>query len=169
MKAGKNRINLQLAGRGRYTFEAILSGFVAADKLKNTTNDWRVTRYHKPAPLELDGQEIPRGFNNLQGSFTSFRNPLTQLPVGKRSSVHLQIVRNGLTGNTPDDQLEYLVVTEPLPSGTSVIKSSVSGGFERFEVGPGSVTFYVGNRRAIQEIRFDLDGYLPGHYLAGPT
>ncbi len=169
LKAGKNRVNFQLAGRGRYTFEAILSGFVAADKLKNTTNDWRVTRYHEPAPLELDGQEIPRGFNNLQGSFTSFRNPLTQLPVGKRGSVHLQIVRNGLTGNTPDDQLEYLVVTEPLPSGTSVIESSVSGGFERFEVGPGSITFYVGNRRAIQEIRFDLDGYLPGHYRAGPT
>ena len=82
-KTGKNRINFQLAGRGRYTFEAILSGFVAADKLKNTTTDWRVTRYHEPAPLELDGQEIPRGFGNLQGSFTAFRNPLTQLPVGK--------------------------------------------------------------------------------------
>ena len=109
------------------------------------------------------------GFGNLQGSFTAFRNPLTQLPVGKRGSVHLQIVRNNLQGNTPDDQLEYLVVTEPLPSGTSVIESSVTGGFERFEIGPGSITFYVGNRRGIQEIRFDLDGYLPGHYRAGPT
>ncbi len=69
-------------------------------------------------------------------------------------SVHLQIVRNNLQGNTPDDQLEYLVVTEPLPSGTSVIESSVTGGFERFEVGPGSITFYIGNRRGIQEIRF---------------
>ena len=50
-----------------------------------------------------------------------------------------------------------------------MIESSVTGGFERFEVGPGSITFYVGNRRGIQEIRFDLDGYLPGHYRAGPT
>ena len=40
LKTGKNRVNFQLAGRGRYTFEAILSGFVAADKLKNTTTDW---------------------------------------------------------------------------------------------------------------------------------
>ena len=28
---------------------------------------WRVTRYYEPAPLELDGREIPRGFGVLEG------------------------------------------------------------------------------------------------------
>jgi hypothetical protein len=169
LKPGKQRVNFQLAGRGRYTFEAVLGGFVAADKLQNTTKDWRVQRFHEPAPMELDGQEIPRGFGNLQGSYTGFRNPLTQLPVGKRGHVQLQISRLGLQGNTPDDQLEYLVVTEPLPSGVTVIEKSISGGFERYELGPGSITFYLGNRRYPGDIQFDVHGYLPGHYRAGPT
>ena len=84
LKAGKQRDQLPTGRPRPIHVRGVLSGFVAADKLKNTTNDWHVTRYHEPAPLELDGQEIPRGFDILQGSFTSFRNPLTQLPVGKR-------------------------------------------------------------------------------------
>jgi hypothetical protein len=169
MGSGKQRINFQLTGRGNYTYEAVLSGFVAADKLKNTTKDWTVKRFHEPAPLEMDGQEIPRGFGNLQGSYQTFRNPLTQLPVGKRGHVQLAISRVGLPSNTPDDQLEYLVVTEPLPSGVTVIENSIKGGFERFELGAGSITFYIGNRRQIGEISFDVHGYLPGQYRSGPT
>ena len=67
LKPGKQRVNFQLVGRGQYTFQAILSGFVAADKLKSTTQDWSVKRHYEPAPLEFDGQEIPRGFGNLAG------------------------------------------------------------------------------------------------------
>ena len=91
--AGRQRINFQLTGRGRYTFEAILSGFVAADKLKSTTKDWTVRRSYEPAPLELDGREIPRGFGILQGSYTTFRNPLSHLAVGRRGHVELEIWR----------------------------------------------------------------------------
>ncbi len=137
LKDGKQRINFQLTGRGRYTYQVVLGGFVAADKLKNTTKNWFVRRFHEPAPLEFDGQEIPRGFDVLQGSYQTFRNPLTQLPVGKRGRVELQIWRANLPANTPEEQLEYLVVTEPLPSGVTVIESSISGGFERFELGAG--------------------------------
>ena len=41
--------------------------------------------------------------------------------------------------------------------------------FERFEIAPGAITFYVGNRRQIGSIRYDLVGYLPGRYRVGPT
>ena len=39
--------------------------------------------------------------------------------------------------NTPEERLEYLVVTEPIPSGTTVIEKSVTGPFEHFEIGAG--------------------------------
>jgi tetratricopeptide (TPR) repeat protein len=169
LKEGKQRINFQLTGRGRYTYQAVLGGFVAADKLKNTTKNWTVRRFHGPAPLELDGQEIPRGFDVLQGSYSTFRNPLTQLPVGKRGHVELLIFRTNLPPNTPEEQLEYLVVTEPLPSGVTVVESSITGGFERFEVGAGEITFYLGNRQHVGTISFDVHGYLPGTYKAPPS
>ena len=70
---------------------------------------------------------------------------------------------------SPDEQLEYLVVTEPVPSGASVVEHSVRGGFERFELSPGAITFYVGNRREPEPIRYEVYGYLPGDYRAVPA
>ena len=78
LKEGKQRANFQLAGRGRFTYQAVLSGFVAADKLKSTTKNWGVHRHHEPAPLELDGQEIPRSFAGLP-----FGQQLAEMPAGR--------------------------------------------------------------------------------------
>ncbi|MGA2032865.1 MAG: tetratricopeptide repeat protein, partial [Thermoguttaceae bacterium] len=107
---GKQRVNFHITGRGRYTYQCILGGFVPADKLQSTTADWRVERTYEPAPLELDGREIPRGFDVLEGSFQSFRNPLGQGPVGRRGLVELRILRTG-PWDLPEERLEYLVVT----------------------------------------------------------
>jgi len=169
LKKGKQQIRFQITGRGRYCYQCILGGFVPAEKLRGTTRDWSVRRIYQPAPLELDGREIPRGFDVLQGSYRTFRNPLTQLPVGRRGMVELHVWRHRLPPNTPEEQLEYLVVTEPIPSGTTVIEKSVTGPFERFEISPGAITFYIGSRHYIGTIRYELVGYLPGRYRAGPT
>ncbi|HEV3005705.1 MAG TPA: outer membrane protein assembly factor BamD, partial [Pirellulales bacterium] len=169
LKPGKQKINFRIAGRGRFTYQCVLGGFVPADKLKSTTRDWSVKRHYEPAERELDGQTIPRGFDILQGSYTAFRNPLTQLPVGQRGRVELEIARQNVPANTAEEQLEYLVVTEPLPAGTTVIEQSITGGFERFEIGAGAITFYVGSRHYVEPIRYDIHGYLPGAYRAAPT
>jgi len=169
LKAGKNRVNLQLTGRANYAYQAILSGYVPADKLVNTTKEWEVRRTYTPAAIEFDGRDIPRGFDVLTGSYTTFTNPLTELAVGKRGLVSLVVSRNNVPNNTPDDQLDYLVITEPLPSGVSVVESSIKGGFERYELGAGAITFFVGNRRYIEDIKFEVHGYLPGKYRVAPT
>ena len=164
---GRQRVNFQITGRGRYTYQCILGGFVPADKLKSTANSWQVQRYYEPAPLELDGREIPRGFGVLEGGYNSFRNSLDQLPVGRRGMVNIELWRQ--TWNQPEHWQEYLVVTEPIPSGTTVIEKSVSGPFEHFEIGPGEITFYVGSRPGLGTIHYELYGYVPGSYRIGPT
>lgn len=169
VKDRRQRVNFQIVGRGRYSYQCVLGGFVPTDGLKSTTNDWIVTRDYQPAPLELDGREVPRGFSVVTGEYREFQNPLTQLPVGQRGLVELKIGRRGLTADTPVERLEYLVVTEPIPSGATVIEQSIHGGFERYELSPGAITFYVGNRRGIEPIQYELCGYLPGKYRATPT
>lgn len=162
-------VRFELNGRGRYTYQAVLGGFVPSDKLANTTPAWRVERTYEPAPLELFGESIPRGFDVVAGPVTQFRNELNQLPVGKRGRVELKLTRPGLAQTTADYEVEYLVITEPIPAGTAVIESSITGNFERFEVGAGAITFYVGSRRSIGTIGYDLHGYLPGDYRTTPT
>lgn len=169
LKEGKQRVNFQLSGRGRFTYQCVLSGFVPAGELTSTSGAWHVERVHEPAPLEFEGQEIPRGFGLLEGGYQHFRNPLTQLPVGRRGLVDINLWRQNINGSEPEEQLEYLVITEPIPAGTTVIEQSITGGFERYELSPGMITFYVGTRRYIEGIRYEVHGYLPGKYRALPT
>jgi alpha-2-macroglobulin len=166
---GRQRVNFQIAGRGRYSYQCILGGFVPADKLAATTDDWKIQRTYEPAPLEMDGRQVSRGFNIVRGDPPEFKNPLTQLPVGGRGQVTLELRRSVLLGDVPDEQLEYLVVTEPIPAGATVVENSVHGGFERFELTPGAITFYVGNRRHVADIEYEVYGYLQGNYRTVPT
>jgi uncharacterized protein YfaS (alpha-2-macroglobulin family)/tetratricopeptide (TPR) repeat protein len=167
--AGKpQKISLSIDGRGEFSFSAVLGGFVPAEKLVATAQDWRVARFREPAHRMLDGVVVPRGFNILTGSFSSFRNPLTQLPVGDRAEVTLQVRRNNVRG-TRDEQLDYLIVEEPLPAGASVLRESIRGSFERFEIGAGSITFFVGDAPYPKDIHYTLVGHLPGDYRSVPT
>ena len=92
----------------------------------------------------------------LEGSYQTFRNPLDQLPVGRRGMVNIDLSRQRGNWNTPEERQEYLVVTEPIPSGTTVIEKSVTGPFEHFEIGPGEITFYVGSRPDLGTIHYEL-------------
>jgi alpha-2-macroglobulin len=162
------RINFDLEGRARFSYSAILSGFVPANRLVSTTDAWTVERRYEPAERMLDGETIPRGFDILSGSYTTFRNDLTQLPVGARGEVTLNVFRRHLRG-TVDEQLDYLVLTEPLPAGASVLADSVHGSFERFEISAGSITFYLGDVAYPGALTYTLVGYVPGSFHAAPT
>src|SRR5260370_42548805 len=78
------RINIDLEGRGTFSYSAVLAGFVPAGKLEAPTKDWRFTRHYEPAQRMFDGEPIPRGLGVLAGGYTAFKNALTQLPVGER-------------------------------------------------------------------------------------
>lgn len=166
--AKPQQVNFDITGRGRFSYSVVLGGFVPAAKLKSTSNQWTVKRYYEPAQRMLDGVAIPRGFGILTGSYRTFRNPLTQLPLGERGEVTLSISRHDWQGGR-FGQRAYLVVTEPIPSGAMVLTESIKGGFDRYELSPGAITFYVGDRSSVGAIRYTLTGYLPGSFKAAPT
>ena len=166
---GKQRIQFRLTGRGQFTYQCELQGYVPSDQIKSTSEDWRVSRYYEPALIERNGKAIPRGFDVLRGGYQSFRNSLTQLPVGQRGEVSLWIRRAGVGSDTPDEHLEYLVVTEPIPAGASVLEDSIRGKFDRYEISPGAITFYLGNRIRSTTLQYRLHGYIPGQYSVLPT
>lgn len=157
------RIHLDVEGRGTFSYSAILSGFVSAAKLRATTNTWTIGRRYEPAQRMFDGRVVPRGFGVVDGSYKSFYNPLTQLPVGQRGEVTLSPRRRGTTGR-PGEQYDYLVLTEPIPAGCNVLDGSVQGQFERYEIEPGQITFYIGATRSPGDIRYTLVGYVAGQY-----
>jgi tetratricopeptide (TPR) repeat protein len=104
----------------------------------------------------------------LTGSYTTFRNPLTQLPLGERGEVTIYLGRNRVTG-AKDEQLDYLIYTEPIPAGTSILTDSIKGTFDRYEITPGAITFYLGDRPYLGNIQYSVVGYLPGKYKNVPS
>ncbi|QEG41940.1 tetratricopeptide repeat protein [Roseimaritima ulvae] len=157
------RLEFKLDGRATFSYSAVLTGFVDADKIAATTNDWTVQRRYEPAQKLFAGRPVPRGFGVVDGSYTSFTNPLTQLPVGNRGEVTLFPRRRNVNSRS-NERYDYLVLTEPIPAGCTVLADSVHGAFERYEIEPGQITFYIGDRRYPGDIRYTLVGYVPGQY-----
>ena len=70
---------------------------------------------------------------------------------------------------TKDEQLDYLIVEEPLPAGASVLRESIRGSFERFEIGANRITFYIAAAASPKDIQYTLVGHLPGDYRTVPA
>lgn len=158
----EQEVEFSLEGRGTFSYSAVLTGFVAAEDLESTTKELSVSRTLQPAPRMLDGKVIPRGFGVVDGSYKSFTNPLTQLPVGERGEVTLRPRRNSGNG-------DYLILTETIPSGCTILDGSVQGAFERYEIEPGRIRFYLGNTRYTGDIHYTIIGYVPGRFKTPQT
>ncbi len=164
------RVNLDIEGRGQFSYSAILTGFVPSALAESTEDQhaMNINRVYEPAHRMLDGEVIPRGFNHLHAPYSVFSSPFTQVPVGERGEVTVDIWRSNAS-NLPNEHRPYLVYTEPLPAGVSVLTETITGQFERYEVGPSSITFYLGDRYHPGRIKFDVVGYVPGRYQRRPA
>jgi hypothetical protein len=169
LREGKQKVQFLLTGRGRYAYQCVYRGLVPADKLQGTASRWYVHRLYEPAFLERDGKELARGMGNVLGTTWEIHNPLTQLPVGRKGLVSIQVDRSAVPAAGPDNRLDYLVLVEPVPAGAVVPPGSVRGGFDRFEMVPGGIVFYIGGRWVVEPIHYELHGYLPGQYRVPPT
>ncbi len=162
LTAGRNRIEFDLEGNGRYSYSAVLSGLTRGLDPEARNRFVSVHRQIDPAPLVLDGVEIARGYRVISGSHTTFANPVTQLPAGRFAAVTLRIDRLRTTEG-------YLVLEEFLPAGAAVLPGSVTGGFDALEIRNGRLVFYLGERRDRTTIQYRLAGSLPGDYRVRPA
>jgi tetratricopeptide (TPR) repeat protein len=162
------QVNLDIEGRGQFSYSAILTGFVPTESVVSTADaNFVCQRNYEPAHRMLDGETIPRGFGHLNHPFDTFSSPFTQVPVGERGEVTISIWRHNVS-NAANEHRDYLVYTEPLPSGVSVLTETIRGKFERYEIGANSITFYLGDAAYPEQIHFDIVGYVPGTYKRRP-
>ena len=163
--AGNPKIAFQPVGKGRYAYDCRLSGSLA-DKPGGPAVPWQVERRYQPAPREVDGRPVRRGFDIVEGRYRPFFNTMTQLPLGSSGTVELTIARQA---GGPSDAHEYLVLVEPLPAGATVRPGSVAGSFERYEARPGALVLYFGNQPGNFSARYEIDGAVLGAYTAPPA
>ena len=149
---GRNKVQFQVDGRGRYTYIAMLSGFSGEiDDPKSWDEPYVVSRDYYHAPLTYNGSPI--------GVDSSTK--LTQLSNGDRSQVSVKI-KSGY-------QNQYLIVDEFFPAGTTLVKDSISGNFKHYEIGDGVIRLYYPPRHYINDFRYQLISYAPGVFRILPT
>ena len=149
---GRNKVQFQVDGRGRYTYIAMLSGFSGEiDDPRSWDKPHIVSRNYYHAPLAYNGSSI--------GVDSSTK--LTQLPNGDRTQVSVKI-KSGY-------QNQYLIVDEFFPAGTTLVKDSVFGNFKHYEIGDGVIRLYYPRRHYINDFRYQLVSYTPGVFRVLPT
>ncbi|KPL11825.1 hypothetical protein AMJ85_02800, partial [candidate division BRC1 bacterium SM23_51] len=157
-----NRVDLRFKGQGDYAYSCVLSGFTREfEKLKPPQPDYAVRRYYEPAELIYDGKKIPRGFG-VARNYRFFRNEVAQLPAGQYTHVSVSLDHRYRA------EQRYLVLTEPIPEGCTVLPNSVRGDFLHYEIGDGEITFYIGERGSTN-VYYDLYGHVTGSYKVLPS
>ena len=166
LNTGENRVDFAFEGRGRYTYAVKLTGFTAEVKPLpyNAEHPLRVTRKCYMAPLTYKGREVPVGFNTV----TLGRNEKTwDHPLEGLSEGEVGIVRLSTDHYKDYCRSHATVITDFLPAGCTVVESGIEGNFSHYELGRGSITFYVPQGRA--RIAYPVYGAFRGAYRAPPT
>jgi alpha-2-macroglobulin len=145
-----------------------------------TTQDkigWSLKRSFAPGNLEAYGQELEPGYSSLAGTrYEKVDNRMTQLPAGRCGRVVLRYQYKGpgedsMTSPAKGDDAPEgpWVIVDSLPAGSAVVESTIQGEFAAYMVLPGRMVFLLGPRRLSGEIRYVVEGLLPGSYRAAPA
>ena len=169
LKNGRNRVKIEIDGRGRYTYLVKLIGFSAEmpspvmtipDQNKNLDKN-RVERHYYHAPLEYQGRPIS----------ARSTTQIKQLPTGARThvSVTVDMKQYGTVPFKTLDALEYLVVDEYIPTGTTLVPGTIEGRFQHYELGDGIIRFYYIRNSRWLRYNYQLVSYAPGNYRVPPA
>jgi len=169
-KDGKNRVDLQLEGRGRPHYVAVLTGFSAemANPPGREARAWANAREYLTMAPEYKGRAVAVGFGCIHGPYTYWRNKVSHLRVGSRTHVELNVSRHYGSGGAQGEP-GYLLVREHLPAGASVLEDSIRGGCDHYSVGDSEITFHLSPSAESTTISYDLVGYVPGAFRVLPT
>jgi len=156
-----NRLDLRLKGRGTFAYSATLEG--VTDGVPAVKDTPPIERRYEASPLLFEGVEVRRGYSVIRGTHPTIKNPVEELPEGKTCDVQLRF-------HTSERQ-RYVVIEDYLPAGTSIVESTIRGGFDRFELGDGRATFYFSNAQGSKwlHVSYRLTGRFRGQYRALPA
>ncbi|MGE0143843.1 MAG: tetratricopeptide repeat protein [Planctomycetota bacterium] len=170
LRAGKNRIELQVVAGGEVRFGATLRGFSREFAVGTESGKPRVgmvRRFVRPDFLRDKGKPITPGFSVVRGNVEYHDNLLTQLEVGVAARVettHWMIEAPQQPSTAP-----AVVVEEPIPAGVSVDPASIEGSFEQHRLLPDRIVAWFRPGSGSGTIRYRVVGRFPGEYRVLPT
>jgi len=162
---GENRVDFEFDGRGAFQYVCVLTG--VSRELAETHQYFDVKRYYEPAPLLYNGREIQRGFSVLDGSYNTWRNPVTQIPLGGFTRVTVEYNRRQFDYDRPYMN-QPILIEEPLPAGAMALEQSIQDDLLDHEIRDGKLMLYP-NNASYGTVTYDLYGYLPGAFRVLPT
>lgn len=151
LKEGKNKVEFIFEGRGTYTYTATLSGFsTEIIDPKSWAYPYIQSRKYYHTPLEYKGRKI--AYSSME---------LSQLPDKARTNVSVSI-KEGRSDR-------YIIINEYLPAGSVLVKDSITGNHQHYEIGDGMFTLYYLPGMEIKSFSYQLASFVPGTYRALPT
>jgi uncharacterized protein YfaS (alpha-2-macroglobulin family)/TolA-binding protein len=182
--APRAKVEFDLEGRGAYAYAVTLSGWTKTGlytdeeikpvKVSDNPEKWeskplpsngplRVSRAYYSAPRTWNGKVVPAGFNVVRNA-SSWSNVANEVAVGERVRVQTYWAMD----YNRREELKTVVLRESLPAGARVLEDSISGSFDRYEIGEREITFFFSNRYS-EWIYYDLYGAQPGNYRVPPA
>ena len=154
INAGENKVRIKIDGRGEVRFTATLSGFSPDLKDPGTLDHPRINYrgyYHD----KLGYREVP-----LKSNSTS---PVKSLELGQR--FRTQVSFHNI--NSAENQKNYFVYEEYVPTGTLLVAGSLQGNYKRVETEGSKMRFYFAPG-SLGYIHYELVAHAPGKYRVLP-
>jgi uncharacterized protein YfaS (alpha-2-macroglobulin family)/tetratricopeptide (TPR) repeat protein len=170
LRAGKNRVEIEVAAGGEVRFGAMLRGFsrefdAGAESAKRRVGMAR--RFVRPDFLRVQGKPITPGFGVARGNIEFHDNLLTQLEVGVAARVETSYWL--ADARQQPSTAPAVVVEEPIPAGVNVDPASIEGSFEQHRLLPDRIVAWFRPGSGSGTIRYRVVGRFPGEYRILPT
>jgi TolA-binding protein len=171
-KTRSHRIRFDMVGRGHFSYAATLTGFTRdfqpdQDPRTHAAVAAIERRVIRPSTPELDGKALDTGFS-VAVNATPFENLAKEVALGGRARVEIESHRI-IADNTPLWDRDFLIVTDSMPAGATLIEGSVKTTASSYTVNDGTICFYFPPDRDPGVITYDIHGFIPGRYRLAPT
>ncbi len=167
LREGKVKVELELEGRARPSYAALLRGFTP--DVRRTDRDdlrWSNVVVSAPAPL-LRGRPLDTGFSVLSETpRDSWINTRAELAVGELAEVQLSCYLGRESVDADDTDPYELAVA--LPAGVELLPGSLNGNFTTFALRPGAIDVRLLRTSSWTSLRFTVVGRVPGDWRALP-
>ena len=161
LKAGKNSLQIQIDGKGSYSYS--INTKLLQRNFKQLKSLRKMDRIYDYPEMVLFGKKIKRGYSIISANYKKVENPLTDLAQFDHFKVAVSIPSNPIN----DD---YYIYEETIPAGCRVDQDTIKGDFRYYEVIGNKIMFYFRkNSYYNQYISYELTAFLPGVYHVLPS